>query len=66
MSKIVKTELITNFCKDNNISLNKFASMCNFSYASLKYILRGGERFNVVNLFKIAKVLNIKVYELVN
>lgn len=66
MKNTIKTELIENFIKDNNLSKSKFCKMCQISQSTLDKIMTNGENFKIIALFKIARVLKIQVFEIFN
>ena len=61
---VIKTEVIENYLSENNLSKTKFCKMCKISYSTLKRIMNN-ENFNLIALFKIARVLNLHVHQLV-
>lgn len=66
MKNTIKTELIENFIKDNNLSKSKFCKMCKISQSTLNKIMTNSENFRIIALFKIARVLKIQVYQMFN
>lgn len=66
MKNTIKTELIENFIKDNNLSKSKFCKMCKISQSTLNKIMTNSENFKIIALFKIARVLKIQVYQMFN
>ena len=66
MKNTIKTELIENFIKENNLSKSKFCKMCKISQSTLNKIMTNSENLRIVALFKIARVLKIKVYQMFN
>lgn len=66
MKNTIKTELIENFIKDNNLSKSKFCEMCKISQSTLNKIITNNENFRIIALFKIASVLKIQVYQMFN
>ncbi len=66
MKNTIKTELIENFIKDNNLSKSKFCKMCKISQSTLNKIITNNENFRIIALFKIARVLKIQVFEMFN
>lgn len=66
MKNTIKTELIENFIKDNNLSKSKFCKMCKISQSTLDKIMTNNENFRIIALFKIARVLKIQVYQMFN
>lgn len=66
MKNTIKTELIKNFIKENNLSKSKFCKMCKISQSTLNKIMTNSENFRIIALFKIARVLKIQVYQMFN
>lgn len=66
MKNTIKTELIENFIKDNNLSKSKFCKMCKISQSTLNKLMTNSENFRIIALFKIARVLKIQVYQMFN
>lgn len=66
MKNTIKTELIENFIKDNNLSKSKFCEMCKISQSTLNKIITNNENFRIIALFKIARVVKIQVFEMFN
>ena len=66
MKNTIKTVLIENFIKDNNLSKSKFCKMCKISQSTLDKIMTNSENFRIIALFKIARVLKIQVYQMFN
>ena len=66
MKNTIKTELIENFIKENNLSKSKFCEMCKISQNTLNKIMTNSENFRIIALFKIARVLKIQVFEMFN
>ena len=66
MKNTIKTELIENFIKENNLSKSKFCKMCKISQSTLNKIITNNENFRIIALFKIARVLKIQVYQMFN
>lgn len=59
----INTKLIEEYIKKNNLSKIKFCKQCKISYSTLLRILNNGD-FKIIALFKIARVMNVKVYNL--
>ena len=53
MKNTIKTELIENFIKENNLSKRKFCKMCKISQSTLNKIMTNSENFRIIALFKI-------------
>ena len=66
MQTTIKTELIENYLKENNLSKTKFCKICKISYSTYKKIMSSDNNFGVIALFRIAKILNIEVYKMFN
>ena len=66
MKDLIKTEVIEQFLNENNLSKAKFCKMCNISATTLNKILSNNTNFNLIALFRIAKVLNLKVCQMFN
>ena len=66
MKNTIKSELIENFIKENNLSKSKFCKMCKISQRTLNKIMTNSENFRIIALFKIARVLKIQVFEMFN
>lgn len=66
MKNTIKTELIENFIKENDLSKSKFCEMCKISQSTLDKIMTNSENFRIIALFKIARVLKIQVYQMFN
>ena len=66
MKNTIKTELIENFIKENNLSKSKFCKMCKISQSTLNKIITNSENFKIIAIFKIARVLKIQVFEMFN
>ncbi|MGN0960988.1 MAG: helix-turn-helix domain-containing protein [Christensenellales bacterium] len=60
----INIKLIENFIKENHLTKSKFCKMCKIGLSTLNKILANSENFRIVALFKIAKVLNIYIYQL--
>ena len=66
MKNTIKTELIENFIKENNLSKSKFCKMCKISQSTFNKIMSSGNNFRIIALFQIARVLEIQVYQMFN
>lgn len=64
MGNNINVNLITTYLKENKMSKTKFCKMCGINFSTLKKILNNQKNFKVNALFKIAKVLNMQVYEI--
>lgn len=50
---------------EKGISQRELAARCNFEYSNMSRIESGGTNITIVNLFKIAGALEVKIEELV-
>lgn len=64
MGNDINVNLIKTYLKENKMSKTKFCKMCGINFSTLKKILNNQKNFKVNALFKIAKVLNMQVYEI--
>ena len=63
LKNTINTKLIEEYIKSNNLSKTEFCKQCNISYSTLMRILNNGD-FYIIALFKIARVMNVKVHNL--
>lgn len=63
---MIKTELIINYLNKEKLSKTAFCKKCKISYSTLNKILNNEENYNLIALFKIAKILNIRICEIFN
>ena len=66
MKNMIKVEIIEKFMLENNISKTKFCKMCKISPNTLNKIMSNDFNFEIIALFKIAKVIKIEVYQMFN
>ena len=66
MKNTIKIEIIKNFMLKRGISKTKFCKMCKISPSTLNKILSNDDNFYIIALFKIAKVIKVKVYQMFN
>ena len=65
MKKYIKTEIIENFLKENNLSKTKFCKECRISYSTLmKHMYGDPSNCGITCIFRIAKRMKIEAYEL--
>lgn len=64
MGNNVNTKLITAYIKKNNLTETEFCNNCRITKADLDLIFAGSLDFDLIILFKIARLLNLKVCEL--
>ena len=62
--KTIKTDLILEYLKVNNISKNKFCKECKISDSTLNKILNGDDNFGIIALFKIARLMKKSICDL--
>lgn len=60
----IKTKLITAFMETNNLSKTAFCNLCKISLNTLNNILANKDNLKILALFKIARVMNVKIQEL--
>lgn len=60
----IKTELIENFLKSNNMTKTKFCEICKISLPTLNKIFKNQFNFKLTALFKVARALGINSYEM--
>ena len=63
MKNKFKKEIIDNYLIENKISKTRFCKLCGISPYTLKKILNN-ENYEISALFKIAKVIEIQVYQM--
>lgn len=61
MEEIVNAQLILNYIKDNNLTKKEFCKRCKVK-ASTFYNIINCKNFNMTNLIKIAKTMNVPLY----
>ena len=66
MKNTIKTEIIENFMLENKISKTKFCKMCKISPSTLNKIMTNDDNFGIIALFKIARVIKVQVYQMLN
>ena len=64
MKKLIKTELIMNYIKNNNLTKKEFCKQCNISIYILNKILNYKTNIRITAFIKIAELLKIHMYEL--
>ena len=57
-------DLIENYIKKHNLSKKEFCRLCGISCFVLQKIFKQQNNINIIALFKIAKVLGIKISEI--
>ena len=62
--KYIKTDLIKQYLKDNNLSKTAFCKKCKISPATFKKIIEQDMDVNIVSIFKIAFAMEIRVHEI--
>lgn len=66
MKNTFKIELIKNYIKENNLTVNKFCKICNVKKHVYYKILHNKLNFDANNIFRIARILEIQVHEIFN
>lgn len=61
--RTINTSKIQNYIKENNLTKQQFCKQCNISPSVLNKILKDQHNIHILALFKIAKVINIQVFE---
>ena len=64
MKNLIKTESIEKYLQENKLSKTKFCKICKISPGTFKKIMNNDSNFNLIALFKIARVLKIHVCEI--
>lgn len=65
MTNLINVVLIEDYMAKNKLSKTKFSQLCKISPATLDRVLSGGN-FSVIALFRIAKILEVEVYQMFN
>ena len=65
MITVIKVELIGEYLKKHNMSLSKFCELSRINISTIKR-MRENRNFRLISLFKLAKALDMEVYEIVN
>lgn len=65
MEKVIKTEIIDKFLKENNLSKTKFCNICKISHQSLENALRGSNNLSLLTLFKITRTMGVHLKDIV-
>lgn len=66
MKNIINTKLIENFMKEKNLSKTQFCKLCKISPRTLEKIFNDEYDYDLRALFKTAKCMNLKIYQLFN
>lgn len=64
MKNEVNVELLKNYMKEQGLSKTEFCRQCKISIEVLNKILANKDNFRIIAIFKIARKLNIQIYEL--
>lgn len=64
MKKIFKTDLITDYMKQNALTKNDFCNVCNISAKEYDMLFNQDCEIELLTLFKIAKFFKIHVKDL--
>ena len=60
----IKTELVENYIKENNLTKTKFCKLCGINYNQYQKFMANNLNFDVIVLFRIGRLINVKVYQL--
>lgn len=63
MENLIKTELITNYLKEHNLSKTKFCKLCKISVSTFNRIMNG-KPFYLIALFRIARTIKVDLHQL--
>ena len=66
MKNMIKTEIIKKYMLENKLSKTKFCKVCKISFKTLNKIMSNDLNFEIIVLFKIARVIKIEVYQMFN
>ena len=66
MKNTIKTEIIEKYMNENKLSKTKFCKMCKISPSTLNKIMTNDDKFVIIALFKIARVIKVQVYQMFN
>ena len=61
MNKIIKTELIENYIKENNLTKSKLCKLCDISTKKLNLLLKNKVKIKIETLVKISKLTKISI-----
>ena len=64
MKKTIKTEIIKNYILENKMSKTKFCNLCKIAPSTLNKIMANDDNFRIIALFKIARVIKVRVHQL--
>ena len=65
MEKIVKTELIEQYLKENELSKTKFCKICKISPGTLTKIMNN-QSVSLVAIYKITRTMGIYLHQIFN
>lgn len=64
MDNQINKSLISDYIKKNNLTISEFCQKCNISQSTFHNIMNNSLDFNVDVLLKLARLLNIEIYQL--
>lgn len=57
----INTKLIEDYIKENNLTKTEFCKLCKISTKTLYKILLYKSKFSLIEIFKLARVMNISI-----
>lgn len=66
MKTIINTKLIENFMKEKNLSKTQFCKLCKITPRTPEKIFNDEYDYDLRALFKMAKLMDLKIYQLFN
>lgn len=64
MKKIFKIEIIENYLKANQMTEKEFCRLCNIPLSTLQKLFAHNFDFDLVDIFKVSRVLNLHIKDL--
>lgn len=63
---MIKTEIIEHYITENKISKTEFCKRCRIGTQTLKKIYNNDDNFEIIALFKIARIIGVRICDLFN
>lgn len=60
MQTTIKTELITNYIKQNGLTIKEFCKLCNISQNSYYRIMNGKTNIRILTFYRILVKINVR------